>query len=82
MERKKASAESRVCIRPKVEGVSSCKPPLCAACLLANMKRRSDGIRHIYVDEKNEMALKKNDLKSGDYVSLLVSNHLPLTEDW
>ena len=57
-------------LRTKVQGVSSCPAPLCAACQLAKQRRRGAGPERHVKDFSDLMKLKENNLKPGDRVSI------------
>ena len=48
---------------------ATCAPPVCASCHLARQHRRGAGSSKTVNKPQLEMAIRRNDLKPGDYVS-------------
>jgi Reverse transcriptase (RNA-dependent DNA polymerase) len=59
-------------IVPKIQGVSTCVPPMCAACQMAKQSRRypERNKDRSSSGSPNEMAIRQGDLRPGDCVSM------------
>jgi len=57
-------------ITPRCKGAARCDHPKCVACQLAKQHRRSPGSTSMHAKPEREMAIRRNNLKPGDCVSM------------